>query len=253
MRICTIITRDDRDAPASGAGARTRWSGRIVPVDERASALGAVWDGDPLTPRERSSAPDEAMIGGAPAERIVMWSGSLSPDGGARDPRTWGPPGQHAFEDLVERLRRPALDAGRRILWRPHARHVLCDVQRALSFVLSEKRRPECEQCYGIALDPAALLERSMLDAWADHLDRALGVLGAHAEMIIVSGVRGGAQAEGDEALTLAPVDEGILDSATIGSLLRAGIGPATPVVLWGGDVEAQVRGLRLTLPVERA
>lgn len=127
---------------------------------------------------------DAVTAGASLAPNLIARSGTLADDPAERDPRTWGPAGLAALRESLARLREPFIHSGARLLIRPHARHVLCDPQRCVSLLNEWEKSGDP---FGIALDPGAMLEESMLANAADHLRRACEAIGARAAILIVA------------------------------------------------------------------
>lgn len=186
------------------------------------------------------------VVGEASAPRRVLWSGTLAEELFERDPRTWGPRGLEEFRRLCDRLG-PEMDrTGGRILFRPHARHVLCDVQRCRVFLSEWSGGP-----FGLLLDPAALLEPAMLSTAQDHLERAFQALAGAADGVLVTGVErvadAGAAADDEtnrSPLRPVPVHQGVLEVGLLGRLIRAHVRHETPLVLLDREIGAQLAAL---------
>jgi hypothetical protein len=117
-----------------------------------------------------------------PGEMVVTWSGTLAERPFDRHPLTWLKPGHMALArfiaDVAPQLRRHH----RRLVLRPHSRHVLSDVQSCVTFARDHGDAP-----VALALDPVSLLEPSMLTAVEDHVTRMFELLAGHSAMIILS------------------------------------------------------------------
>lgn len=192
-------------------------------VDEHAAEP---WMFDPTLPR------------GATGVRLVSWSGSLSPDLAVAEPRNWLAPGRAALDAACDRLR-PALERhDATVCFVPHCRHVLSDVKSAIHF-----RAARIDQPFDIALDPAALLEHSMLDHMGDHLERMFASLGPIAAAVILADVR---RADDEESLPRrVPLGDGVLSRDVVLRLLAEHVPSTTPIVIDGREVERQLAWLR--------
>lgn len=180
--------------------------------------------------------------------RVVAWSGWLGPeparlDGLAqtptpRDPRTWGPAGWSGLQAAVDRVIGAWMGAGT-LLLRPHARHALSDAQRCLTLLRQREGQP-----IGLVLDPASMLEPSMLPHAEDHLTRMLGALGDHPMVaaVVVANVR---TIDGDDgsALAAAPLDEGLVPRGLVERLTAKLVRAEIPRVVLAGDERAAVDG----------
>ncbi|MFK7961595.1 MAG: hypothetical protein AB8G96_13845 [Phycisphaerales bacterium] len=108
---------------------------------------------------------------------LILWTGAMGDGPFAPHPHTWMSPGRtrltERLADLAEALSRGP-EPGRRLLLRPHARHVLSDPPSVRSFLRDAGDLP-----IGLCLEPAALFEATMLgDAAEEHVERILGGLG---------------------------------------------------------------------------
>lgn len=151
----TLTLKSDRicDAPGAGTGREEVWA--------------AVWPGNLVhavpEPREFAEAP-----------RWVLWSGTPAPGLFDESPFIWGLP---AWEKFEAALRAVAMLAGaRKVLVRPHARHVMSDMPSCLRVL----ERTSVENAR-VLLDPAAMLTDDMRSAGAeDHVTRILEGLAGH-------------------------------------------------------------------------
>lgn len=156
-------------------------------------------------------------------ERVIVWSGSLSDDLFGRDPGTWGPRGLEALRSTIGSLASEARAGGFEVWLRPHARHVLCDVQRAVRLLHEWRDLP-----VGLALDAASMLETSMAGEAEDHFRRAYEALGPLAKAVIVANAR---VAQGDEEspIELVGVGEGLVRPGRLLELLAVHVPPEVP------------------------
>ncbi|MEO1130636.1 MAG: TIM barrel protein [Planctomycetota bacterium] len=175
-----------------------------------------------------------------PSSLVVAWSGSVSEASlFQRDPHTWMSAGREAFDDFLRRIAPELTAREQRLLLRPHARHVLCDPQRCLSFL----RELDEDAPFGIALDAGAMLEDEMLSKVEDHLERAFEALGRRVHVVVATDV---ARSSGDDPLRPVPIGQGVLPVSLMGSLIRAHVPPTTPIVLLPEDPDQQVAALGL-------
>lgn len=172
-----------------------------------------------------------------PGDRIVLWSGTLSDELFGDEPRTWMRPGQEAFRSFCDAAAPTLVARGRRIAFRPHARHVLSDVQGCLNFVMARDGQP-----FDLALGPSDLLTPDMFRHASEHLERAFEALGARAAMILLHDVTLPDRAEG--GLSPVPLGRGSLPRQDVVRLLAAHVPPRTPVVLLPSALEEQLRWL---------
>ena len=184
-------------------------------------------DGNPL-------AADWLLDLDIPGERIVAWSGTMSDELFGDDPRTWMPAGQEAFRQFCDSAAPTLLLRGRRLAFRPHARHVLSDVQSSLTFLRTRAGQP-----FEILLAPADLLTPALLADAEDHLTRAFEALGPRASGVLLQD----AVVEGDR-LRPVPLGEGLLPAAPLRALLDRCVPADTPIILSPARLDAQLRWL---------
>lgn len=180
-----------------------------------------------------------------PGARLIVWSGTLAQTAMFdRDPSTWMAQGLDAFRAACDALA-PFLEAaGARILFRPHARHVLCDPRRCLTLATDWR---DAGAPFSIILDAAAMLESPMLDTAEDHLLRAFEMLAPVAEAVILANAEPhpGAQSPDDDApppLLPAPLHAGAIDPTLIVRPWRQLIPDGVPTILIDADIPAQRR-----------
>lgn len=162
------------------------------------------------------------------ADDVMVWSGWFGESPWERDPRAWLPGG---WDRLVEVLRaaRAGLELRRtRWLLRPHARHVLNDPQRCAKFV-----EMFGGGVYGLAIDPVALLEPSMVPKWEEHTERVLARLAGFSECIVVSAA--GVAGSGDDERVVLDESEGIIKASRVEEIARR-VAPAVSIVFAGLD-----------------
>lgn len=160
-----------------------------------------------------------------PGTRVVVWSGTLADAWDSRDPATWGPSGLERLRAAVAQLGPAATDGGYEVLLRPHARHVLCDVQRTLKLLHEWREWP-----IGLALDAAALVEVSMLVEADDHLRRAYETLGPLARVVFVADVS--EPADDGAPVRAVPLGEGLVGADRIVELVESNVGPGVPRIV---------------------
>ncbi|TVQ75009.1 MAG: hypothetical protein EA380_11695 [Phycisphaeraceae bacterium] len=191
----------------------------------------------------------EGAVHDEPTGPLIAWSGGFdAEDPFARDPRVWSPNALDALADRCRAITR-SWAADHALLLRPHARHILGDLNRCTRFV-----REVCESGpepgrIGLALDPVGLLEPSMLRAAPDHLERIFGLLASRCRVLILTDLREpeGEITEDDPefvALSPCPVDAGVLDASLLADLIRRHLPLETPIYLPFPDTAAQVAAL---------
>jgi hypothetical protein len=212
--LATVLTA----ALARAVGVPDAVADLIVPVGNPETAFGSVLEGNPLG-EEWIAAID------VPGPLLIAYSGTLASDLFDNDPRTWMGPGLEAFNGLCDAIG-PALKAlDRRLLFRPHARHVLSDPQSCVNFLRDRAAEP-----FGIAVSPCDFFVRDMVDAKADHFTRIAESVVPKAELFFLEDKRVG---EGD-VLESCPLGEGILPRSIIET-----IPDDIPIVVMPHDVDA--------------
>jgi len=180
-------------------------------------------------------------VPGAPGT-LLAWSGGMGGSPLGRDPRTWMAPGREALAGACERLA-PALEAsGKTLLLRAHCRHVLSDAPACAQFV---RARPSSR--LGVALDPASMLERSMLARAGEHLERILSIAGAGAEMLVLGNVREPSSPEEEALPPAAGPDEGALDEEALVRQARAAMEDRAALLVVGPDATRRAEAVRRT------
>lgn len=149
-------------------------------------------------------------------DRIVAWSGTLGDSLFEPQPMNWMQAGQSAFSQAIDSLTQPLETNGSTLLIRPHARHVLNDIPGTLRFVREHSGQP-----FGIAFDPAALLEPSMLDRIEEHVTRSFEALGPIAAVIVIRDVQRDDDDRESGNLTECIPGQGVLPGRVLGELLR--------------------------------
>ena len=173
---------------------------------------------------------------------VIGWSGGLGDGLFGRSMRTWMPEGRAALGATLDAAVPVLRESGATLLLRPHARHVISDFVAAKGLL---KERPD--DPIGIALDPAACFEASMIPDAEDHLRRMFLGAGALASVIVLGSVtvpEGGLEAaEAPDAppIPRCPLGEGLLDAALLGELVKEYAGPGAIVCAAGDDPAAQL------------
>ncbi|MFG0274480.1 MAG: hypothetical protein ACF8QF_05435 [Phycisphaerales bacterium] len=183
----------------------------------------------------------DALLVHEEAPRLLMaWSGGLGDGLFDRSPRTWMTPGRDALSDACERLSPLLEGAGRRLLLRTHCRHVLSDAPACAAFAKARAGGP-----LAVALDPASMLESSMLGGVEDHLERLFALAAPHAEAIVAMQVVPPSGADPDALPRAART--GVFDSARYGELLRSR--PDQLTIVAGPDPAGLAADLGLARP----
>ena len=193
MRPSTILQKE----LASRVGIPDAAADLVVPLHGGPTeAIASILPGNPL-------AEDWIAALDVPGDRLICWSGTLAEELFADEPRTWMQPGHNALHAFCASVA-PALESdAKRLLLRPHARHVLSDPQGALDFL-----RTHAEGPFGLALSPCDLLLPEMLPHLEEHLERILGVLAPQVDILFLEDAQPG---DDGTSMTHAPIGEGIL------------------------------------------
>jgi len=187
----------------------------------------------------------EAEVERSSGATIIAWSGradDTDPDPFAADPRSWMPGGS-AMPEFLARLDAlvPILRRTRvRVLIRPHARHIVSDVPRAVAMLHHHSKSTTPH--FGLALEPSALLEPSMVPAAIDHARRALESLGHRASIVILTNIAG--PASPDAWFTLSRLESGLIPGAELVNLAEHLVPHDCPIAVLPGD-DAALAALR--------
>jgi hypothetical protein len=192
-------------------------------------ALASFADGNPLS--------EEWMLDiELPGERIVCWSGTLASELFGDEPRTWMGDGHQAFRQFCDSAAPTLLAQRRTLAFRPHARHVLSDVQGCVNLLRERDGQP-----FEIAVGPVDLLTPGMLGDIEDHLRRIIPILAPRATMFLLhDGVIDG------ENLRSVPLGQGLLPRDLLRGLLRDYAPADLPIVLVPREIERQLEWLGL-------
>lgn len=144
------------------------------------------------------------------------WTGDGRPGEGwfERTASAWLPAAAAERERVVGGL----VEAGAII--RPHARHLVSDIPACLNLL----RKHEGVR---LLLEPAALLEPSMMETAGDHIERMLTALGGSAWGVLLSDAA--VRRDGDESwCVLVAAGEGVLDMEHLRAVAAECAGPGT-------------------------
>lgn len=204
MRLATILDT----ATARAVGVPDAVFDLVVPQGLAGGAIATILPGNPL-------ADDWVMPLDLPGDLMVAWSGTLAEGEDALfadEPRTWMGEGHARFEAFCDSIRDALASSGRRLCFRPHARHVLSDPQGTLDFL----RRREGEP-FGLALSPADLLTTDMVADAEDHFTRILDFMTPRADLLLLADARVPAGPDDDaRPLEPCPLGEGVLPREAI-------------------------------------
>ncbi|MEM8835690.1 MAG: hypothetical protein AAGD00_07715 [Planctomycetota bacterium] len=186
-----------------------------------------------MTPRileHNPLAPDAPDLPIGDAHAIVCWSGTLADRLFDRDPRTWLPSGKAALDAWLDRVEPTLRESNTRLLLRPHARHVIADGPRAVTF---HKERCGEGSPVGLALDLAALFEADMIAKQDEHLERFASQIGPIASLMLLTDCErprsAGVGFEETPSPRIVPLGEGDLDAALVESALSSHVPAGTP------------------------
>lgn len=222
----TLYVLRDRATLAAIAAEPPACDGLLLRFGQADDVLASVVDDNPL---QETWLYDRDL----PGSKVLSWSGSLGEALFDAHPATWLRPGHEALARFCDEVAPQLEEAGTRLCFRPHARHVLSDPQSCLNFL-----RERAGQPFEIALSPAGFLEESMLDRVEDHMARAFEALGPCATMVLLHDVRVGSE---ENALQSVPLGQGALPRDLVQQLLKAHLPTSTPIVLTeGGSLEEQ-------------
>ena len=213
MRPCTILEQ----GLAIRAGVPDAAADLVVPLGGPVEAIASILEGNPL-------AADWLATLDVPGDRLICWSGTLGDELFADEPRTWMRPGHDALESFCNSVSDILAADSRRLLFRPHARHVLSDPQGSLDFLRTHEDGP-----FGLAVSPCDLILPGMLDALAEHLERILGVLAPQADILFIEDAR---PSQDGETMEFAPIGEGVLPRELVQDLLAAHLPEHMPLVV---------------------
>ncbi len=150
----------------------------IIPLGPRAGGaapLARVWRGNALQLDRRAL---ERFAG----TTLLINSGSLGDDLGAPVPRNWMAGAAARLADHLFSLRPDLVRLRIRLLIEPHCRHILHDALTAAVFL-----REHGDAHIGLALNPVALFEPSMIPHREDHLLRIAEALAAAGAAFILA------------------------------------------------------------------
>jgi len=209
-----------------------------LPLDAPHAPLASFVGGNPLDDHW-------AVDAELPGAWILAWSGTL---GGALfegTPANWMR-GPKELDRLCDALEPQLSRHGKRLVLVPHARHVLSDARSALTWWCERvipgqdpnlvRRSPTGARPFGLALDPAALLEPSMLADAEDHLRSLLAAFGPRIDVLLLRDAR--VDPEDPESLVPCTLGEGVLPRERTLALLTEHLPPETPIAVPGAGLD---------------
>jgi len=180
----------------------------------------------------------EAEVERSSGTTIIAWSGradGADPDPFAADPRSWLPGAMPAFLARLDALETVLRRTRVRVLIRPHARHIVSDVPRAVAVLHHQSRSSEPH--FGLALEPAALLEPSMVPTAIDHTRRALESLAHRAAVVILTNICDPISPDG--WFTPSRLENGLIPGAQLVNLAARHVPADCPIAVVQGDMAA--------------
>ncbi len=194
----------------------------------------------------------EGVVGGVPlsvavqvgvpaCRRVVLRSGRLDErTGGLGVPWGWSPRGRAAFEGEAERLAAVAGRLGIELVLWPRVGDVISDIPSCLSFL----RRFE-SGALRLLMEPAALLDGSMLPRAAEHLERIMDSFAEHPGVLawVASDVE-----FVDGRPEQRPLRRGVIPHAVLNQTVARLLAIGKPIVLLDGsdvDVIKELAGAR--------
>jgi hypothetical protein len=180
-----------------------------------------------------------------PGTWIMAWSGTLGGTLFEGTPANWMR-GPQALDSLCNALEPQLSRHGKRLVLVPHARHVLSDARSALTWWCERvipgedpnavRRSPSGVRPFGLALDPAALLEPSMLPDAEDHLRSLLAAFGPRIDVLILRDAR--VDPADPESLVPCVLGEGVLPRDRTRALLAEHLPHDTPIAVPGAGLD---------------
>ena len=123
----------------------------ITTSGDASRTVAVVLSGNPLDDAWRAPAEPQA-------NRMMLASGTLGSLLDEPHPANWLKTGREALDGFCARMLPELTSRGERLLFTPHARHVLSDAPSCVKFLDDHAEEP-----IGIALAPARLIETTMI------------------------------------------------------------------------------------------
>jgi hypothetical protein len=181
----------------------------------------------------------DGFLDSHPGATIIAWSGHPDADTAdpfARTPEAWLPGALPALLTRLETLE-PTLTRLRiRLLIRPHARHVFSDAPRCAAILRAPWRSASTCPHIGIALDPVAMLEPSMLATATDHIRRTLESLADRASLVVLTGFLPPDPGDPEAPIRPAPIGTSTRFGADLAQLAQSLIPADCPLALLPAD-----------------
>jgi hypothetical protein len=235
-----IVALHDSRTLAALAGAPAPHACELVaaPLGSPGAPLGAFVGGNPL---DGTWAVDAELPGGW----VLAWSGTLGESLFEGGPANWMR-GPAALDAVCDELAPQLARHGKRLVLVPHARHVLSDARSALTWWCERvipgqdpnvvRRSPEGARSFGLALDPAALLEPSMVPDVEDHVQSLLSSFGPRIDLLVLRDAR--ADPGDPESLTPCSLGDGVLPRDRVLELVAKHVPESTPIAVPGASLD---------------
>lgn len=235
-----IVALHDARTLAALAGAPAPHACELVaaPLASPGAPLGAFVGGNPLGEHW-------AVDAELPGRWVMAWSGTLGGSLFEGTPANWmrGPARLDALcDELAPQLARH----GKRLVLVPHARHVLSDARSALTWWCERvipgedpnlvRRSPDGPRPFGLALDPGAMLEPSMVTDVEDHMQSLLSSFGPRIDVLVLRDVR--PDPADPESLVPCALGEGVLPRTRVLELVAKHVPESTPVAVPGAALD---------------
>jgi len=225
-------------ARLAGASAPPACDLVAAPLDAPGAPLGAFVGGNPL---DGHWAVDAEL----PGAWVIAWSGTLGASTFEGTPANWMR-GPKALDTLCDALAPQLERHGKRLVLVPHARHVLSDARSALTWWCERvipgadpnlvRRSSGGPRPFGLALDPAAMLEPSMLEDVEDHMHSLFASFGPRIDVLILRDAR--VDPDDPESLVPCALGEGVLPRDRVRALLAEHVPEDTPVAVPGAGLD---------------
>jgi hypothetical protein len=241
-----IIALHDARTLAALAGAAAPHACELVamPLGRPGAPLGAFVGGNPLDGQW-------AIDAELPGEWALSWSGTLGDSLFDGTPANWMR-GPAALDALCDELAPQLSRHGKRLVLVPHARHVLSDARSALTWWCERvipgedpnviRRSPAGPRPFGLALDPAAMLEPSMLDDVEDHMQSLLASFGPRIDILLLRDAR--PSADDPDSMEPCALGDGCLPRERVLELVAAHVPPETPIAVPGAGLDRELAWL---------
>lgn len=225
-------------ARLAGAAAPPACDLVAAPLDAPGAPVGAFVGGNPL---DGHWAVDAEL----PGAWVMAWSGTLGGSPFEGTPANWMR-GPEALDALCDALAPQLSRHGKRLVLVPHARHVLSDARSALTWWCDRvipgedpnlvRRSPAGPRPFGLALDPAAMLEPSMVQDVEDHMHSLLASFGPRIDALVLRDAR--VDPEDPESLVPCALGEGVLPRDRVRALVAEHVPEDTPIAVPGAGLD---------------